>query len=128
MLPQQQPEEAAVDCRERKPILEESEQKVPLAEHQMRHHPERLMLVVAPEHEIAYDKVDALSITDARKVESDSVEAALQRLDALWGLEEGFFGEGAVEILADLRKAAVLERRCALILLFFIEIEPTTKD
>ena len=73
----------------------------------MRYHPERFILTIASEHEVAHNKVDSLSVTYIGKVQGHSTETALQAFDAFISLKECFLGEGTVKVLSDLVKATV---------------------
>lgn len=128
LLPQQQPKQSTIDAGQWKPILEQPQQQRALAQRQVGHHPECFGIVIAPEHEVPDDEIDSLRVPNSGKVQRNPAETLLQPVDSLVGLEQRLFGKGPVQILGDLPEAAVGECCIDLILLFFIEIEPATKD
>lgn len=123
VLLEEEVQQVTIEVRHREPVLEEAQQQEAGRHGHVDGHPERFLLGEPQHQQVAHDEVDALGVAHGREVQCQPLEQPLEDLDALFGLEELLSGEGALQVLLDLREAGVFQPQIdGVVLLRFIEI------
>ena len=123
ILLEEEVQKIAIEVRHREPVLEEAKQQKARRHSHMDSHPECFCFRESQNQQVSHDEVDTLSIAHRGEVQRQPFKQSLERLNTLFGLEKLLSGEGALQVLFDLREARMFQAQIdGVVLLRLIEI------